>query len=389
MTRRGIGIGRTGVSCCVLAVLLVHWASGHAGSQAEEPRVRITAPREGSYVSGLTTLQARIEPPTLNVERVSFFAGGTQVCSVTEPPFRCEWDAGPRVDEHVLRVVAHMGDGSRLVDTVRTQAAAHAEIVDVEVIQVTATVTDDSGRFVRGLPRNAFEVFEDGKRQEVTSFLSENIPLDIIVAVDISGSMTEAMAETKQAVKTFLKALRPEDQVTLMAFNDNIFTLSRPSADLDVRLRAIERLAPWGGTSLYDTIVAGIDMLGRRPGRRVLVVFTDGDDQSSHATLETVERRVEASDATLYLIAQGRGTTHQGLRKILGRLAQTSGGRPFFPERSDSLDRAFAGIVEELASQYLIGYVPENSESDGKWRRIRVELRGHAGSVRARQGYRR
>jgi Ca-activated chloride channel homolog len=356
--------------------------------QASEPRVTILAPRNDSYVSGAVLLRAEVVPSNLAVERLSFFANGRLVCDGPAPPFECQWDAGPRVDEHNIRVVAQFADGRRIVDTVRTRSAGYAEAVDVDVIQVTVTVTDERGKFVRGLPQRAFRLFEDNVQQKITSFVAENIPLEIIVAVDISGSMTEAMPELKAAAKTFLSALRPDDQVTLMAFNDNIFTLARPSADLDARLKAIDRLAPWGGTALYDAVVMGIELLGRRPGRRVMVVFTDGDDQSSHAALEAVERRVEASDATLYLIGQGRGGRQPALKQVLERLARTSGGRPFFPEGVGSLDQAFADIVEELSNQYLLGYPPLRADRDGSWRRIRVELTGAKGNVRSRQGYR-
>ncbi|MBE3073143.1 MAG: VWA domain-containing protein [Acidobacteria bacterium] len=226
---------------------------------------------------------------------MSIFADGKLACSVERPPYECAWDSGPRVDEHQLRVVAQLADGGRLVHTVRTQSAGYTESVDVEVVQVTATVTDGKGHYVRGLSRDVFHVFEDGVPQWIASFASENIPLELIVAVDVSGSMRDHMARLKQAVKQFLGALRPTDQVTLLAFNDNLFTLAKPSTDPAARLKAIDRLEGWGGTALYDVIVRSMDTLGRQSGRRALVVFSDGEDQSSHITLSVAEGRVEAS----------------------------------------------------------------------------------------------
>src|SRR5207344_1178662 len=103
-------------------------------------------------------------------------------------------------------------------------------------------------------------------------------------------------------------------------FNDNVFALTRKTTDPSERIRAVDRLAPWGATALYDVIIRGIDMLGRQTGRRSLVVFTDGEDQGSHVTIEDVERRLQASDVTLYMIGQGRGVTHDYLRKVMQRL---------------------------------------------------------------------
>ena len=128
---------------------------------------------------------------------------------MTKPPFECEWDAGPDVTAHQMRVVATLTGGARIVRTVRTKALGFVEKVDVDVVQVTVTVTDDHGQFVRDIPRSAFQVFEDGKPQTITYFASEDVPLELIVAVDISGSMTPAMPKLKKAVKEFLGAVPP------------------------------------------------------------------------------------------------------------------------------------------------------------------------------------
>ena len=162
------------------------------------------------------------------------------------------------------------------------------------------------------------------------------MPLEIIVAVDVSGSMKDAMPQVKGAVKKFLTALRPSDRVTLIGFNDNVFTLARPAVDLATRLKAVDRLAPWGGTALYDVIVQAIEQLGRQTGRRVLVVFTDGEDLNSHIALDAAERRLEASDAVLYPIGQGRAPKVKELKTVLERLARKSGGRAFFSEHREA-----------------------------------------------------
>lgn len=357
---------------------------------AQEPdrAIKILSPENGAYVSGLTHLKAELSPTSLDVERVSFFADGKLVCTLEHAPYECEWDAGQKVEEHAIRVVAQPREGPRLIHNVRTTGAKYAESVRVDAVQVTVTVTNDRGLFVSGLERDAFKVFESDVRQTVTNFSAENIPLELFVAVDVSDSMADAMPQVRAAVKKFLSSLRPTDQVTLVGFNDNIFTLARPGVDLAGRLKAVERLAPWGGTALYDVIIKSIDALGTRTGRRALVVFSDGEDQSSHVPLSAVERKVEASDVTLYIIGQGRGATSPRLISIIQRLTQTSGGRAFFAERADKLDEPFAEIIDELSHQYLLGYPPINQKRDANWRPIRVEVADGRYKVRARQGYR-
>jgi VWFA-related protein len=254
-------------------------------------------------------------------------------------------------------------------------------------VQVTVTLTDDDGNMVPGVARSAFKVFEDNKPQTITYFASEDVPLELIVAVDISGSMTLAMPKLKKVVKDFLTAVPTKDAVTLLGFNDSVFALTRKSIDPAERVRAVDRLAPWGATALYDVIVRGVEMLGRQPGRKALVVFTDGEDQGSHVALEDVERRLQASDVTLYMIGQGRGLTQENLRKTMQRLTVPTGGRTFTSDSVDELHVAFEDLLEELSNQYLLGYQPTNAARDDTWREIRVEVDGQR-HVRARQGYR-
>ena len=209
-----------------------------------------------------------------------------------------------------------------------------------------------------------------------------------MIAVDVSESMTNAMPQLKSSVKKFLSALGPKDQVTLTAFNDNLFTLARRETTPEQRLRAVDRLAPWGGTALYDVIVRGLQQLSRQPGRRVLVVFSDGDDRTSHATIDSVEEAVRASDATLFMVALGSGVRNAALKTGIEQLADLSGGRALFVERSDKLDQPFEEILEELANQYLIGYESKNPKRDGKWRTLEVKVKNQDQTVRTRKGYR-
>jgi Ca-activated chloride channel family protein len=153
-------------------------------------------------------------------------------------------------------------------------------------------------------------------------------------------------------------------------------------------VRAIDRLASWGSTALYDAILHGFDLLGERPGRRAMVVFTDGDDKLSHATMPSVVRRAESSDAALYMIGQGQASRSQPLQALLSRLAGVSGGRAFFEREPGSLDRVFDEILADLSHQYLLTYQPAASVRDGRWHGIRVEVDRPGYRVRARQGYR-
>jgi len=352
----------------------------------EGAKVTVIAPQAGDYLSGPTTLKATVEPADA-VTLVTFYVDGRQICSLNGPPWECEFDGGVTIAEHQVRVVATYKPTGRAVDTVRTRSVGYAERVDVDVVQVTVTISDGHGKFIAGIPQSAFHVSEDGRPQTVTHFASENVPLELIVAIDISGSMTPAMPRVKTAVKQFLREVPARDPVTLLGFNDIIFPVTRSKTDPADRIRAVDRLAPWGSTALYDVILRGIEMLGTRAGRKALVIFTDGEDQGSHATIAAVERRLQSSDVTLYMIGQGRGVTLEALKRVMERLAQPTGGRAFFTDSVEELHDAFTELLDELSNQYLLGYVSTNAKKDDAWRRIKVDVDGQH-DVRARQGYR-
>jgi len=366
------------------------WITVLALGLLAQPAARITSPADASYLTGPARFTIALEPASLaaNVRVVRWFADGRQVCTVETAPFACDWDAGARIEEHVIRAVVVLKDGPQLVASVRTKAVEFAEAVDVDVVQVTAVVTEGGGRFVTGLKASDFRVFEDDKPQRLTTFEVENIPLELVAAIDVSSSMTDALPAVKRHATRFLSQLRDGDQVTVLGFNDSIFTLARRSTDRAARERAVGRLAPFGGTALYDVIIHAFDLLGRQAGRRSLLVFSDGEDQSSRASMRAVVQRAEASDATVYMIGQGRALRATALQQLMRQLAQGSGGRAFFSDNDARLETIFEEIVDDLRHQYLLAYPAPDHARDGEWHRIRVEVPGHDYSVRARAGYR-
>ncbi len=360
--------------------------SARESPQDSSPQFRIVSPANGAYVVGPTRLIAAVQPPE-QAASVVFFVDGLKVCTVMAPPFECEWDAGQVITEHLLRVVVNRAAGGRVVKTVRTTAAQFAETVDVDVVKVTVTVTDDRNRYVKGLTRSAFRVSEDDRAQTVSHFFAEDAPLELVVAVDMSESMRLAMPNLKKAVSGFLGAVPSRHGVTLLGFNDDVFMLAQRAADTAARVKAVDGLKPWGTTALYDVILKGADLLDAQNGRKALIVFTDGEDAGSNATITDVEARLQRSDLTLYMIGQGQGITSAPLKKVMGRLSLPTGGRAFFTERADELHHIFNELLDELSQQYGLGYQSTNSARDDTWRRITVEVEGQR-RVRARQGYR-
>lgn len=360
-----------------------------AAAASAPPTLRILEPVSGATVTGAVQLRARLEPPEAadSVMRFTFSANGQTVCRRGGPPLECRWDAGPFAAPHVIHATVLLKDGRRLSAGVKTAGPERLGSVEVDVVYLAATVNDDAGRGVPSLGPEAFSLFEDDVPQAVSHFLGPDAPRELVVAIDVSASMAEAMPRVRQAVKAFLGALRPQDEVTLLAFNDNVFTLAARDAGAAARNAAASRLAAWGGTSLYDVVLHALRILSERKGRKALVVFTDGDDKSSRATLDDVQRSGARSDVPMYFVAQGQGNQTPRLQDVLEQLGRSSGGKAFLSSGPDSLPATFAQILEDFQGQYLLGYAPEKPGGDGSWRKI--EVRAGAGrQVRAREGYR-
>ncbi len=373
-----------------LRVLAVFAALSLVSTAAQGPTLTIVSPAADDILAGSTRLEAVVSPDDLasKVQTVTFFVDGRSVCTVEQRPFRCTWDPGNVVRGHHIRVVATLAEGGgRLVGNLHTKDLGYAERVRTEAVLVPVIVTD-GGQFVRGLKLQDFEVFEDGIRQPIASFVNEESALDLVLAVDVSGSMEHALDDVKAAVKQLLSKLRPGDAATVVGFNDTFFIAAEREKNRQVREEAVDLLSSWGGTALYDATIHALDMVSRAWGRKGVVIFSDGDDQNSVTTRQTALARVQASDAMLYTVGFGAGATVPNLRNSLESYAQATGGKAFFPRTTKELDGVFEHIVTELAHQYVLSYAPTNLKPDGGWRNIKVQVRGGKYDIRARRGYR-
>ena len=355
----------------------------------QSPTLRIVSPTRDAVVTGSTRLEVAIEPQeaTASVETVTFAVDGRLACTVERPPFGCDWDPGEIVRGHHVRVVATLSGGRRLTDNLYTKDLGFTEHVRTEAVLVPVIVTQN-GQFVRGLKAQDFEITEDGVKQSIASLAAEDAPLDLVLAIDVSGSMERSLDQVKAAVKQLLSKLRNGDAATLVGFNDTLFLATEREKDQKARERAVDLLSSWGGTALYDATVRAVDLVSREWGRKGIVIFSDGDDRSSLTTREKATARVQASDAMLYTVGFGSGATVPELHTRLENYAKATGGRAFFPQRTQELDGAFDQIVAELANQYVLSYASTNFKQDNAWRAIKVRVRGGKYDIRARQGYR-
>jgi VWFA-related protein len=263
----------------------------------------------------------------------------------------------------------------------------------VELTVVTATVRDADGRLVTGLPRAAFEIYEDGDRQSISQFTNERVPVGLGLLLDISDSMFgRRLVDARSAVERFLlELLKPTDAFFVMAFNHEPRMLTAWTNDPSTVRDALGALKPWGGTAIYDAIIRAEPMLDARTRERAaLVVISDGADTASDASLREVRTTVLRTDAFIYAVAidssERRPINTRVNPEALREITNQSGGTTEVVHGSGDLDAATTRIAEELNSQYVLGYSPPHG-ADGRYHSIRVRMMDPAYRVRARNGY--
>jgi Ca-activated chloride channel homolog len=264
--------------------------------------------------------------------------------------------------------------------------------VSTNSVALYATVTDATKRLVPDLEQEDFEVYDNGKLQAITQFDNRPLPISVVVMLDTSGSMTLALDLVKSAAEQFLLRMMPEDQGMVGAFNDKIefhpegFTNSR-----DELVRSLKDLDFGYPTRLYDAVNESMAQLKGIPGRRVVLVFTDGDDNASKFGSGDVTDRGRVEDVMVYSIDL-ENEYFDGARKVrsspdrgLRRLSEETGGGFFLLKKTDELTTTFTRVAQELHSQYVLGFTPQ--VLDGKVHKLEVRLKKPGMTARARRSY--
>jgi Ca-activated chloride channel homolog len=259
-----------------------------------------------------------------------------------------------------------------------------------KVVSLYATVTE-AGRLVPGLTREDFEILDNEKPQALTVFSNEILPITVIVMLDTSGSMTASIGILKAGAEQFFLRLLKGDRARVGDFNDKIQMVSPLTGDRDELIGALRDIDFGYPTRLYDAIGAGLDELQGIEGRKVVLVFTDGDDTASRTRFGTVMDRAQVEEVMVYAIGLQGDDVINGMHvrtkpdRSLRRLAEETGGGYFELSRTDQLTSTFTRVALELHSQYLLGFQQESR--DGKPHKLEVRVKRPGLTARARKSY--
>ena len=264
--------------------------------------------------------------------------------------------------------------------------------VNVQNVYIPVTVSDSLGRYVTGLRKEHFHVYEDKVEQDITYFNQQEAPISVGIILDVSASMKDNnnIQKARNAITRFLQSEHPEDEAFLITFNERASLAQRFTDQISTLRSALALKKPGGSTALYDAVYMGLDQIRRgRNEKKALVLISDGEDNSSRYSPAEVREFARESDVQVYGIGE-QGKLGYGSAEIQ-HIVSLTGGRTFFPNSFNDLDYYIDLVHAELRNQYLVGYSPKNQSNDGKWRKITVRLEAPPGLpklvVRAREGY--
>jgi len=350
--------------------------------------VRITDPPQGRALSGKVQVTTQVVVPEgRHVDDVVYEVGGQEVARLERPPWQATVEVPVGGGLTYLSVTAHLDDGRSAEDVRLLNAPDFVEQVDVDLVELYAAVTDHDGHPVKGLKKDDFDVFIEGKPVAIDRFQPVNdLPLTVGITIDSSGSMADSLDEARQTAREFLKNIvRLTDRSFAVGFADVPVLLMPPTTDVDAVADSLGRLQAVGWTALHDAVVTSLYYFRGFPGQRVMVLLSDGDDTRSNYSFDDVLEYARRSGVAIYTVGLKIGRSSLAARGKLKTLAEETGGRSFFIAKAAELRGVYGEISEELRSRYLLAVSPEERGGD-QYRQVEVKVKQRGLNVRTARG---
>ena len=384
----------------LLALVVVFAAASRLVAAPQDLEVRIVAPENDTYVTGQVVIRADVTPVgDTPISRMTFTVDGAVLGVLDAGPWEIPWDAGEEFAQHVVEVEVVDAVGRTANDIILTRDLETAVFrSEVNAVLVYASAVDGNGRYVAGLDRDDFEVYENGKKMTITNFSSEPRPMVVGLLLDTSGSMQGAkLQRARQGALAFIDQVGAGDEAFVMAFDSFPMLLQDLTSNHALLRESLDQLVLGGATAMNLAVVEGADILADRAERRALIVLSDGYDTTQTVTVDQAVDYARRMDTRVYTIGifGAAGGNIQGRRSFdsfnpgedsLRSFADGSGGRSIILDSLGELLDAYEDIANELKSQYALAYRPAEPAEPGEWREIEIRADG-AKEVRTKPGY--
>ncbi len=264
---------------------------------------------------------------------------------------------------------------------------------DARLVVLHASVVDRNGKLVPNLPRTAFKVYEDDVEQQIKIFRREDVPVSLGLVIDNSGSMRDKRLKVEAAALALVRASNPQDEVFIVNFNDDAYLDVEFTSDIKKMEEGLARIDSRGGTAMRDALYLSIEHLKQKGkhDKKVILVVTDGNDNTSNVTLERLIARAQQAEVLVYaigLLSEEERREARRAKRGLDAITQATGGQAYYPKQLEEVHQIALQVAHDIRNQYIIAYSPSNQALDGSYRQIRVSVSGpNRPVVRTRSGY--
>ena len=263
---------------------------------------------------------------------------------------------------------------------------------DSNLVSLNVSVFDKAGHVVKGLPQSAFTVYEEGQKQDIKVFRQEDVPISLGLVIDSSASMLPKRDRVNSASLAMVKASNPDDEVFVITFNEVALVIQDFTSNVKQLESSLRKVESKGETAMRDALALGLDHLRghSKKDKKVLLVITDGEDNSSIEKQEHLIRSAQLSNVIIYgigILGSEQPDSAKRAKASLDALTLATGGRSWFPNDVAEIEQITPEIAHEIRNQYVIGYTPESAANKAGFRSIRVEVNVPGLTVRTRSGY--
>jgi Ca-activated chloride channel family protein len=363
------------IPCLLLLLAAAAWPA----AAQDRPTLAFAAPENGEIWFG--NLDVRISVQNLAADSLyslEVYLDGRFIKEFKQPPFAFRHDFGKVPQNSALKALLRVNGQVVASAEIRSLAIDDSQEVDVTQIMVPVVVTDSEGNYVPDLKKEDFILLEDNKPQVISNFSrSGKSQFHLAMLIDISSSMKDRIGEVKDAARQFLKQLLTRnDKAIVVFFNHEVFEDTEFSSDLDELSNSIATAFPFGATALYDAVGYCLKLLKGMPGLNIIILLSDGQDNSSFMDPYTLIKKAERSNTLIYAIGRSGGSYDDEYQEILKKLSSTSGGMLFFADDSSEIKRIYELIRHDIKAEYVLEFSPDKSARGKRYRQITVKLNG-------------
>lgn len=364
--------------------------------EANPPKVKFVAPREDHIWVGVKRVSIKVEDvDPANLHSVSVFLDGKLIKEFKSAPFVFKYDFGAMPKNRTLEVLARTMDNKRMRHSIQSYYTDDAHTVNVMQVVAPLVVTDRKGNYIAGLKKNDFRVLEDGVSQDVSYFTtSGKSTFHLVLLIDISSSMKDKIADVKNIAKIFLRQLlRKDDEAIIVFFNHDVFEDGDFTNDINELDNSLSIAFPFGATALYDAVAYSVKLLKSIIGQNIIILLSDGEDNSSAIDPYTLMKLVERSNSVIYSIGRQMDDYNQ-YQDLLKQISTSSGGMPFFFDEVSDIQKLYQKIRQDIQAKYVLQFSPKRNSKENRFRKIKIELTkaarvriGKKCNIRTMKGY--